>query len=175
MKKIFSVIIAIVIFINIFPCVASAQGYDGLSDEELIAEYNAIRLELASRGYTAENKRILLDDKDIQIYISGDYTVSEEWYGVTLQIPVVIINNRQDNITVQMRNTSVNGWACEVMFSADVPAQKKLKDELTFELDETDIETLEDFEDAEFSFHVFDSANIMTTILDSESIHIVAE
>ena len=174
MRKTLATILAIVMLISIFPCFAYAEEHNGMTDEELISEYNAIRLELASRGYTAENKRILFDHKKVQIYINGEYSIKDDWYCLALQIPIVIVNQRDDNICVQMKNTSVNGWACEVTFSPEVPAQKKMKAELLFELDATDVETLEDFEDAEFSFVLIDNDS-WDTMYESKPIQIFAE
>ena len=176
MKRAITVFLAILMIVSIFPFAASAKGneYEKKTDEELVAEYNAIRLELASRGYTAEEKRVLFDDKDIQIYINGEFSIDDGWLGATLSIPVVIVNKRNNNICVQMRNTSVNGWSCETIFSASVPAQKKMKDELVFELDETDVEKLSDFEDVEFAFHIFDDDS-WKDIVNSKSIQIFAD
>ena len=173
MRKVFAAILAILILTSIIPCTAFAQEYEDMTDQELIAEYNAIRLLLATRGFAAENKRVLFDKKNIQIYINGEYSVDNEWYGTALNIPIVIVNNRDESICVQMRDSSVNGWACDVIFSAEVPAQKKMKDELTFELDGTDVEQLDDFEDAEFSFLIFDNDSL-DDICNSDLIRIVA-
>ena len=173
MRKTIVILLAIMILISVIPCTAFAQGYEDMSDQELIEEYNSIRLLLTTRGYAAEDKRVLFDDRDIQIYLNGEYSVEEEWEDwYELYIPIVIVNNRNENIGVQMRNASVNGWGCDVTFSPEVPAQKKLKANLAFDLVGTDLEKLEDFEDVEFSFYIFDDS--WDTICESKMIHIFA-
>ena len=60
------------------------------------------------------------------------------------------------------------------MFSPEIPAGKKVRDNLEFELKETDVESLSDFEDVEFYFHVFDNDNWMVDGFDSDIVHLYA-
>ena len=174
MRKILSSVLIFLMLVCMVPSFAYAEDYGSKSDEELQAMYTAIRQELASRGFQAENKKVLIDQNGIQIYINGDFSVEKEWYGSILKLPIVIANNSQMNICVQLRNSSVNGWSCETTFSPEIPAGKKIKDSLKFELKETDVEELSDFEDVEFYFHVFDNDNWMTDGFDSDVIRLYA-
>ena len=173
MKKLFVVFLAMIMMVGIVPCVSYAD-FDDKTDEELIAEYNAIRLELGNRGYKAEDKRVLYDGNGIQIYLNGDLKVEDNWSGPELLVPVVIANSTDKNMCVQSRNQSVNGWACDVMFSPQIPAGKKIKDNVELQLEETDVTKIEEFEDLELSFHIFDFDNWMEG-WDSELIRIVAD
>ena len=174
MKRLVLAVLVTLLLVCLFPFAAFAEDYSGKSDAELMETYNAIRLELASRGYRAEGKKVLFDSKGVQIYVNGDYSVGKEWYGSALKLPIVIVNNSGMNICVQMRNASVNGWGCETMFSPEIPSGKKVKDTLIFELDETDVTSLSDFEDVEFCFHFFDYDNWMADGFDSDIIHLYA-
>ena len=173
MRKLFVVFLVILMIVSIVPC-NSFAAFEDKTDEELIAEYNAIRLELGSRGYKAENKRVLYEGNGVQIYLNGELSVENNWMGPALIIPIVIVNGSDQNLCVQLRNQSVNGWACEEIFSPEVPAGKKLKDNIVLELEDTDMTTIEEFEDVEFNFHIFSFENMMDG-WDSESIRIVAD
>lgn len=174
MKRLVSAVLVTLLLVCLFPFAAFAEDFAGKSDAELMETYNAIRLELASRGYRAEGKKVLVDNMGVQIYVNGDFSVEKEWYGAALKLPIVIVNNSEMNICAQMRNVSVNGWGCETMFSPEIPSGKKVKDTLIFELDDTDVESLSDFEDVEFYFHVFDNDNWMNDGFDSGIIHLYA-
>ena len=174
MKKTLSSLLIILMLVSTVPSFAFAEDYGSKSDEELQAMYTAIRQELASRGFQAENKKVLIDQNGIQIYVNGDFSVEKEWYGPILKLPIVISNNSNMNICVQLRNSSVNGWSCETTFSPEIPAGKKIKDSMKFELKETEVEELSDFEDVEFCFHVLDNDNWMIDGFDSDVIRLYA-
>lgn len=173
MRKLFVVFLVILMIVSIVPCTSFA-AFEDKTDEELIADYNAIRLELGSRGYKAENKRVLYEGNGVQIYLNGDLSVEDNWMGPELIIPVVIVNGTDKNLYVQTRSQSINGWACDAMFSPEIPAGKKIKEDLGLLLEETDMTKIEEFEDAEFSFHIFSDDNWMDS-WDTESIRIVAD
>lgn len=87
------------------------------------------------------------------------------------EIKLLIENNHEKNITVQIRNGSVNGYMQDLHLSCDVATGKKAND--TISLSEAslalcDITTITDLE---FSFHIFNSDS-WDTILDSEQIKI---
>lgn len=87
------------------------------------------------------------------------------------EIKLLIENDSAKSITVQSRNTSVNGYMIETMMSADVAAGKKANDSLT--LLRSDLETagITTIADIEFSFHIFDSET-WDTIVDSDMVRI---
>ena len=73
------------------------------------------------------------------------------------EVKVLIENNSDKNVTVQTRNSSVNGFMTDIGLSCDVAAGKKANDSLI--LDRTTIElcSIETITNIEFSFHIFDS------------------
>lgn len=85
---------------------------------------------------------------------------------------VVYIENTSDkDITVQVREVSINGFMVEPMFSCDVVAGKRALDTIVFmdsNLEENEITTIED---VELYFHIFDAAE-WETIVDSEIVNI---
>lgn len=73
------------------------------------------------------------------------------------EIKVIVENNSDKNITVQTRNSSVNGFMTEISFSCDVVAGKKANDSLIFESSSLEACNIETLADIEFSFYIMDS------------------
>lgn len=176
MKKIVSLILAVLLVAT--SSIAFAADYSSMSEEQLKTEYNAIRNELISRGLKAENKRVLVDKDGVQIYINGDITVDKQYAwdeNYTLFVPIVIINNTSHNINMLVENPSVNGWSVDSGYSSlTVPANKKSKASFAFSLKDSDVESIKDFEDVEFSLRVYDD-NTWKDLFTTKAISIVAE
>lgn len=154
MKKFLSVLLACILIFSI--STVYAADYSSMSDDELYEQYTAIRNELTIRGLKAEKKTVILEKSGVQIYISDSPTFESTWSGTFIYIPVVIVNNTEFNISVVVRNSSINGWTAEAkVYTNNVPSGKKAKTEIRYELKDTDIESLEDFEDAELAFVVY--------------------
>ena len=141
--------------------VFDADTWDEMFDTELI------RLETEE----AEGYEYKFDDSGNQIYNENGVEIvvkglseEESWYGTSV---VVYINNMRDRaITVQTRDTSINGFMINSLFSCDVSAGKHAIDTITFsssELEENGIETINDLE---LSFHIFNSDD-WETIVDT--------
>ena len=67
MKRLVLAVLVTLLLVCLFPFAAFAEDYSGKSDAELMETYNAIRLELVSRGYRAEGKKVLIDSMSVQI------------------------------------------------------------------------------------------------------------
>ena len=130
-----------------------------LSDEQLKEQFKAIRNELASRGLTTEKSTVILEQNGVRLYISDAPTITKSWDNKHyLNIPLVIINDSGKSIAVVPEEGSVNGWKAECDLSdRNVPIGKKSKVNLQFLLDDTDVEKIEDFEDFELWFKVYDN------------------
>ena len=122
--------------------------------------------ESAASGTATITEQVLFDAENIKITAEG---LEEGFLGVELKL--LIENNSDRNITVQARNTSVNGYMVSTMLSSDVAAGKKANDSLIFEtssLEECGISTIASME---FNFHIFD-ADSWDEITDSGVIRI---
>lgn len=161
MKKI--IIPIIICILVLLYSVVYADDYSSFSDEELNTQLNAIRNELIARGYSTENKRLLLDQSGVQIYYDEDASTElrvDRHLGDTknFYIPIIIINNTDKIIMTTLEHTSVNGWsAYGTVSSAEVPIGKKSKSKLYFRVDELGINSIDEIEDVEFSIRVYDS------------------
>lgn len=156
MKRALSLLLVVGILFSI--PIAYASDYSSMTDAQLKEQFNAIRNELTTRGLVAEKNTVILEQAGVKIYISGAPTITKSWSGsLYLHIPVIIINDSGKSIAVMITETSVNGWTAYGSLSGNVPIGKKAKTELEFNLEDTDIETIEDFTDAEFAFYVYDN------------------
>ena len=141
-----------------------------MSDYGIIRLYEAIKDELSIRGDTTKNNAtilvakkdtVILDKNGVQIYIDSFPTITYNWDNECyLNIPMVIVNNTRMNICVVPQEASINGWKAECHFTdGNVPMRKKAKVKLKFLLDYTDVDSLEEFEEFELWFKVFDNDN----------------
>lgn len=164
MKQLLALIVCGVLMLSV--SVAFASDLSSMSDTQLKEQLDAIRNELTVRGLVTENKTVLFDQNGVQIYINGDVKVAKpyDWADeVYLYIPVIVVNSSGDNYGITLENASVNGWS---VYGDDengaTPAGKKSKATLYFELEDTDVETLEDFTDVEFLIRIYNTDTFMT-------------
>ncbi len=108
----------------------------------------------------------LLLDRD-GIVITAKSIDMDGYFGPELKL--LIENKRSEDITVQVRNSSVNGYMIEPMLSVDVAAGKKAIDTLDFMEEDLELAGISVIADIETSFHVFD-ADSWDTIFDSDPV-----
>lgn len=87
------------------------------------------------------------------------------------ELKVLVENDGAQNVTIQVRRVSINGYMADSSFSCDVAAGKKVNDEVSFmdsTLEACGIETITDIE---LSFHVFTTEG-WDTVDDSDLIHL---
>lgn len=112
-------------------------------------------------------EQVLVDESDIKI--TAKKLDTSDWYGPA--ITLLIENNSDKGLTVQARDSSVNGYMIETMMSVDVAAGKKANDSVTFsasDLETCGVTTLADFE---LSFHIF-TTDGWDTYLDTNLVQI---
>lgn len=86
-------------------------------------------------------------------------------------IYVYIENNSPNDITVQLRDVSINGFMVEPIFSSDVLSGKKAYDSITFFESDLEDNGITDIEELALYFHVYELDG-WDTIFDSEIITI---
>lgn len=159
-------------------------GIDAIADIELafhifdMAEWepyldtNAIQIKTSIADtfeYTYDDSGdVVYEGNGVRIVLKG-LSEDESFIGPSL---VVYIENLGDkNITVQVRDVSINGFMVDSVFSCDVVAGKRAVDTVTFmesDLEKNEITTIEEIE---LYFHVFESDG-WDTIVDTEIIKI---
>ena len=125
----------------------AASGFNYAYDDSGFVAYSADGIDIVIKG---------LSDED-------------SWYGPAL---IVYINNASNqNITVQVRNVSVNDYMIDSVFSCDVVAGKHAIDSISFMSSDLEANEIEEIEDIDLSFHVFDMDS-WDTIIDTDMVSI---
>lgn len=112
-------------------------------------------------------EQVLLDQDDI--VITAKSLQQDDMFGPSLK--VLIENNSAKGITVQIRDSSINGVMADAMFSCDVAANKKANDSIIFMSSDLEQAGIEIIKDIDLKFHIFDSES-WDGILDSDTITI---
>lgn len=111
---------------------------------------------------------ILVDTNGIKIVTKGLSANDSFWGpGVILYIE----NNSNQNVTVQVRDVSVNGFMVTSTMSEDVVAGKKAMSAVQFYSSDLADNSITDINEVELYFHIFDEKS-WNTIFDSNVINI---
>ncbi|NLD16658.1 MAG: hypothetical protein GX666_03645 [Tissierellia bacterium] len=124
-------------------------------------------------------------EKDSQLSIDEEVVFNEKDIRITLksfesgglfgpEFKLLIDNDSDKNITVQVRNMSINNIMIDPIFSTDVMSGKKANDGITIMSRDLELFGIETIKEVEFVFHIFDSDE-WETIVDSEVIKIVVK
>ena len=165
MKKFISMILILVL--SIAATFAFAEGVDvsSMTDEELRAIVDSARNELVKRELTAEADTVLFDAEGVKMYLTGNSRVSSD--GEYAYFEVVVVNDTDVEVGITVESASINGWD---VFGSDVygtSAGKKQKAEMFFKIADAEISTIEEIDDLELTFRLFDSDN--STFITEES------
>ena len=95
---------------------------------------------------------LVVDQNDIKMYVLKMDDKDSFWGA---DIYVYIENNSSQNITVQARDVSIDGFMVEPSFSADVEAGKKSYDTITFMESDLEDNGITDIKQIELKFTVF--------------------
>lgn len=145
------------------------SGANNVSDEEgkdKTEGQDEVEEELASEDMSVDEE-VLFDEEGITITLKS--LELDGIFGPSLR--VLVENNTEDPITVQARDSSVNGVMVDAMFSCDVAPNKKANDEITLESSTLEIAGITKLRDIELKFHILDGDS-WDTIKDTEVITI---
>ena len=130
--------------------VSEAHSFDSLFDSDLIQLKTS-----AADGYEYtfdDSGDVVYDEGGVKIVVKG-LSDSDSVFG-----PGIIVyteNNSEKDVTVQVRDVSVNGFMVDPIFSADVAAGKHAVDSITFMSNNLDENEIDKIKDVELSFHIF--------------------
>lgn len=102
-----------------------------------------------------DNGIVIYDDNGIKIVAKN---ISENTSAIGSELLLYIENNRENNITIQTRNTSVNNFMIDSVFSQEIVAGKHAVSSVTFMKEDLEENEIEEIKDIELSFHIFDSS-----------------
>lgn len=169
MKKYLSLVLSLVLALSLTACgtspndVKTPSNVSGVTDGQDKKPAEPTK-EVEEPAETAEptapstpddvtiEETVLLDEQGVKI--TAKSLEMDSLFGP--EVKLLIENDSGKNLTVQCRDSSVNGYMTDTMMSVEVADGKKANDELTFSdtsLKECGIETIADME---FSFHIFD-------------------
>lgn len=113
-----------------------------------------------------DSGEVLLEQDGVKVVLK-ELDSEDSFWGADLYL--YIENNTDKDITIQVRDTSVNDFMIDAMFSCDIMAGKKAFDSITFLDSQLEENGIEDFEKLELKFHVFEASS-WDGIFDSDAI-----
>lgn len=143
-----------------------SESWDEIVDTDVIS----IDTSIASTYTQAVDDlgEVLLDSNGVKI-VSKGLSANDSFWG-----PGVILyieNNSDKDVTVQVRDVSVNGFMVESSMSEDVVAGKKAMSAVQFFSSDLEKNSITDISDVELYFHIFDLES-WDAIFDSDVINI---
>lgn len=128
----------------------------------------AKQVSIADEDVVSVEEQVLLDQNGVVISLKSiEY---DGIYGPSLK--VLIENNSDKAITVQTRNSSVNGVMVKTIFSSSIEPQKKVNDNIIFIQSDLDAAAISIVKDISFNFHISDNES-WTESFDTDMIEIV--
>lgn len=135
-----------------------SSTYDTIIDTSIIPIVTNLSDEYIQE-YNAEGT-VLYDSDGIKIVSKG--IIDSEIWGPELLL--YIENNTEKFITVQSRDTSINGYMVNPSMSSEITPGRKIVDELTFFSNELEENGISEISELETSFEIFDSKTYDTIV-----------
>ena len=120
----------------------------------------------SSEGSSRPESLVVVNQDGIKISILG---LQKSYMGY--EVKLLIENNSKLDITVQTRDTSINGFMIDGIISESVKVGKKANGSIDFLNSQLRDNNISSIDDLELSFHIFNSDN-WDTILDTDPISV---
>ena len=169
MKKIISIVLAIVLILALTGCGGSASASTpatGSSSSET-RPANASDVTSSKANETTISETVIFDERGIKV--TAKELNMKGTFGPELKL--LIENDSGLDLTFQCRGASVNGYMVETMMSVDVANGKKANDSLTFSNSDIKLCGIDTIANLCFSLHIFDS-NTWDTFIDTAEIEL---
>ena len=160
MKKLYIIILVLMLVLSLSACGSSMGDVNDKTPDDTSVDESAemqsneiIEAEEDDEDGATIEEKVIYEGNDVKITATG--LNNEGFFGP--EVKVLIENNSAQDITVQSRDSSVNGLMVDTMFSADVAAGKKANDAITFSSSDLEISGITTIKDIEFSLIVMDS------------------
>ncbi|MGN1405113.1 MAG: hypothetical protein ACI4WM_02480 [Erysipelotrichaceae bacterium] len=160
MKKKITLIVCLLLFL----VMAMGSGSD-TSDTDTTKENGTSEVKEPQKEEVTVAEEVIFEENNIKIKVTGLDTAG--WMGPELKL--LIENDSAQNITVQTRLASVNGFMSDSLISEDVAASKKANTSITFSNTDLKNAGIDTISNMQFSFHIFDTDS-WDGIIDSELI-----
>ncbi len=155
MKKTVSLFLAMLIMVFSF---GASADYASMTDEELYAEYNLIRAEIARRETLSYGKKVLVSADGMTVTIVDEpYFEKNQDGNLDLCIDVTVVNNSENSIGIATDNCYINGWRVYSLFIPVLNPGTRKKDTIRLKNadSDADIKSLEDLESIQLFFSIF--------------------
>lgn len=162
MKKKITLIFCLLLFL----VMAMGSGSDS-QDAETTKDTETSEVKKQDKKEVTVDEEVIFEENNIKITVTGLDTAG--WMGPELKL--LIENDSVQNITVQARLASVNGFMNDSLISEDVAASKKANTSITFSNTDLKNASIDTISNMQFSFHIFDTDS-WDDIIDSELITI---
>ena len=172
MKRYLTFALALFLVVALLPIVSFAD-YSSMTDDELLAELNLIRVELTKRADSKEEKQVLADVDGITVTYNGSPRLENTFMGLCLILPVTITNSGKKSMSIRLDDSYINGWKVGYTFLEELDPGMKAKGEISLENVDNDAElvSLDALEDVKLVFLTFDpntfdtkTSNIVTNM-----------
>lgn len=150
MKKLLACMLALVLILGMSACVVTDGSATRPSHVDSDIEGDPAQTGAAQTGGTTIEETVLLDASNVKITAKK---IEEGWLGTSLKL--LIENNSDQDLMVQCRDSSVNGYMVDTLFSTSVAAGKKANDSITFASGDLEACGIQTIADMEFRFHIF--------------------
>lgn len=129
-----------------------------MTDAQLHDIVDAARNELTKRELVAAEKTVLFEQDGVTVYMTGDYTIRESSISddIWLKINIVVVNDSGRDVGINIVNPSVNGWDVSASILSTTTKGKKSKQELTLNVKDAEVKSLEEIEELEIAFRMYD-------------------
>lgn len=161
--------IAIAVAVLLVIGIAAGGGSDeeketntGTNTEQSTTKDDASKDTTTPEAVTIENQEIF-NQNGIVITTNGYKPSSHS----DPEIKLIIENNSTQNVTIQTRNSSINGYMIDFQISCEVAAGKKANDTISISRSELNASGVKAIANIEFNFHIFDT-DTWDAIVDSD-------
>lgn len=107
MKRLVASLLTLMVLLS---SAAFAEDYKSMSDDDLYALINTVRTELLTRELSLTPDQVFIETDKVAMYM--DKKDIEFTSSGTLKIPVILVNNTENEISFQIDSLMVNGWEC---------------------------------------------------------------
>ena len=171
MKNIFAILMALCMIFGLVAC-GSCTSDPIQPDEVIIDTSNDVTSDdtVETPAITDPTiDQVLYDVDGITIVCKGFVPGSEDGWDDP-KVKFLITNDTDKNITVQVRDVSVNGFMIDPTCSEDVAAGKKMNGDMSWLQMYFDENGITEVETIKFYFHIYENNGDWDTIADSDII-----
>lgn len=171
MKNIFAILMALCMIFGLVACGGGTSDPIQL-DEVIVDTSNDVTSDdtVETPAITDPTiDQVLYDADGITIVCKGFVPGSEDGWD-NPKVKFLITNDTDKNITVQVRDVSVNGFMIDPTCSEDVAAGKKMNGDMSWLQMYFDKNGITEVETIKFYFHIYENNGDWDTIADSDII-----